>query len=114
MNAEIKKQWVTALRSDKYEQGRGFLRKIDCFCAQGVLCDLYAQANNIDWKMKFGTSGRYSIVGMWDLIPNEVEKWAGLQEITNRMAKLQDKVVQMNDFHGYSFYEIADYIEQNL
>lgn len=35
-----RKLWVEALRSGKYEQGRGFLRSGNQYCCLGVLSDL--------------------------------------------------------------------------
>jgi hypothetical protein len=44
MNAEVKANLVAALRSDKYQQGRGCLRQVDGpyskFCCLGVLSDI--------------------------------------------------------------------------
>ena len=44
MNRELLQDWVTALRSGKYNQGTEFLRSTvdeeDCYCATGVLCDI--------------------------------------------------------------------------
>ena len=41
MKPELKKQWVEALRSGKYEQGEKTLKTPDDkFCCLGVLCDI--------------------------------------------------------------------------
>jgi hypothetical protein len=40
MDAELKRKWVEALRSGKYEQASGKLRVGNKFCCLGVLCDL--------------------------------------------------------------------------
>lgn len=41
MNKELKQQWIEALRSGKYKQGKGVLRTFsDHFCCLGVLCDV--------------------------------------------------------------------------
>jgi hypothetical protein len=43
MDEEIKGRWVTALRSGKYRQGQGRLRREnETFCCLGVLCDIVA------------------------------------------------------------------------
>lgn len=39
MNPKIKKQWVEALRSGKYSQGRGQLSQQTKYCYPGVLND---------------------------------------------------------------------------
>ena len=45
IDPDVKERWVKALRSGKYEQGRGGLCTIDengvqCFCCHGVLADM--------------------------------------------------------------------------
>lgn len=41
MRNVTKEEWVTALRSGEYRQGKGFLRNSDDeYCCLGVLCDL--------------------------------------------------------------------------
>ena len=52
MKQEIKQQWITALRSGNYPQGRGYLRRIDDdgkegYCCLGVLCELAVNAGVI-------------------------------------------------------------------
>lgn len=48
MNPEIKAQWIAALRSGEYQQGRKCLTTItaegDKHCCLGVLCDLASKA----------------------------------------------------------------------
>ncbi len=46
---EIMQKWIDALRSGSYTQMRGSLRKGDCFCALGVLCDIYAKEGIGEW-----------------------------------------------------------------
>lgn len=36
----LKRQWVDALRSGDYTQGKGYLHQNDTYCCLGVLCDL--------------------------------------------------------------------------
>lgn len=53
LNPEIKKKWVKALRSGKYNQCDGQLRQGDTFCCLGVLCDLHRKAmkkGDNEWK----------------------------------------------------------------
>ena len=53
MNQKIKERWVKALRSGKYKQGKGWLRKSSGpkkkseFCCLGVLCDLAVKSKII-------------------------------------------------------------------
>ena len=40
MNKQVKRLWLDALKSRKYPQGKGRLKRGDSFCCLGVLCEL--------------------------------------------------------------------------
>ena len=90
MDATLKAQWVAALRSGAYRQGRVSLYTPgdDTYCCLGVLC-----------KIAGGS-------------PKEASGYS----ITNPL--LGDKIEQilwtMNDTKKKSFAEIADWIETNV
>ena len=116
MDSAIKLRWLKALRSGAYEQGKGFLRKHldkDCFCALGVLCDLYAKEHKIDWELNLGKSGRYSILGRWDIPTSQIIAWAYLYMKHPNSGHVIEKISTMNDI-GETFQTIADYIENEL
>ena len=92
MDAEIKRKWVEALRSGKYEQCKGHLRQNDAFCCIGVLGAI--QHINFE-SLRLDTSRLPKHYG------------AGL-EISKQM-----QLASMND-EGTSFVKIADYIEEHL
>lgn len=49
----IMKEWVSALRSGRYDQATDVLRSAedDCsFCCLGVVCDLYAHKGKGEWR----------------------------------------------------------------
>jgi hypothetical protein len=102
MNPERKTQWVFALRSGNYKQGRGWLREDDRFCCLGVLCDLYdptAWDEHVAYMLYFGEGC---------LPPYRVRQEVGLDiEDANDLAN-------MNDRRGSSFEDIARYIEEHL
>jgi hypothetical protein len=51
MRLDIAKKWVEALRSGKYKRATHRLRaNEDSFCCLGVLCDLYAEEQEIPWS----------------------------------------------------------------
>jgi hypothetical protein len=101
MDPEVKAVWIAALRSGKYQQGRGF-------CCHGVLCDLLG----VEWQ-------RLKHTGL------EARLFYGYGHGTMAMpaareldrAKLHEdaawELANMND-NGEPFAEIADYIEANL
>ena len=96
MNSEIKAQWVEALRSGNYKQGRGFLHsKSGTYCCLGVLCDI-KQKDVRKTELLCGTFPNYWLLN-----------WAELD--FNTAVDLALK----ND-NGVSFEEIADWIETNL
>jgi hypothetical protein len=49
MNKERKARWVEALRSGRYKQATGALKKEDGYCCLGVACDLAAQDGVGKW-----------------------------------------------------------------
>lgn len=57
MKASIRTKWLAALRSGEYKQNTdGALRKHDCYCCLGVLCDVVAPGQ---WTDDFGVGGLY-------------------------------------------------------
>ena len=97
MTPEFKAKWVAALRSGKYQQGRDALRTGDMFCCLGVACDL------IDpdaWERDNG-------YGAWQELNTD---GMDLPFIGNADA---ETLSGMND-SGYTFEEIADYIEAHV
>lgn len=124
MNPEIKAEWVAALRSGKYTQGKNVLRdEYDAFCCLGVLCDLHRRATNGgDWVDGVTTpSGDIecsAYEGATTYPPTVVAEWAGLDEIdnSNPAVRIDDKCMGVADFNdrGWSFAAIAEAIEANL
>ncbi len=136
MNPEIKTRWVTALRSGEYAQAKNALRNDKGFCCLGVLCDVYAKANNKQWEHS-PTSNKKKLYGTggFEVLPDTVSTWAGLDtlpwaQVNNPVVKVPaerlslqtagvDKLVslplaQLNDIEGFAFSEIADLIEEQL
>lgn len=105
MNALIKKEWVAALRSGKYKQGK---RAMCCFkdkyTALGVLMDAcfpvdwLADEHDECWRIENSA-----------VFPPIRYTWAA------GLTTVQEKtLMEMNDLHGKSFKEIATWIEKNL
>ena len=102
MNAKIKRLWVKALRSGKYRQARGALRKnTGAMCCLGVLCEI----QGINWRK----TADMLPLGTTD-VPRAFN--AGLRR------EQRTKLGIMNDgtktIKRHSFREIADYIAKNL
>lgn len=92
---ELKQRWVEALRSGRYQQGRGYLRKDGKYCCLGVLCDV---VDSTGWDGDTFNE-RFS------LLPYE------LKQRLNISNAVEDKLTDMNDSGDYTFNEIADWIE---
>jgi hypothetical protein len=111
MKPEIKEQWVAALRSGEFKQGRGSLRKGDLFCCLGVLTDLFVRATGAAWNKIGGAMG---IGEEGACLPRLVMEWAGLDNpnpyILDQKGRLLS-AASLND-HGATFAEIADAIER--
>ncbi len=132
MNPEIKQKWVDALRSGKYEQGSEKLRSHQGYCCLGVLCDLYAQEQNVDWKF----NGAYEeentqpmdywyFDGESEFLPESVREWAGFS-LPNPQVRVDvtenddeddwlynDDIANLNDT-GYTFNELAKMIQEQF
>lgn len=90
-------QWVAALRSGDYEQGENCLghgNEYGGYCCLGVLCAL----NGVDMN----TYGY-----MTGVDECEIPQGSGLERITNSQ---RNALAKKNDT-GYSFRDIADYLE---
>jgi hypothetical protein len=120
MNPEAKTKVVEALRSGKYKQGAGYLRRGDCFCVWGVICDvseigawvpdlgeLYRYEDGIDqsdrrWQRWFGPA-------------HSVKNWVGLDDYDSHVEinGIVDTLMDHSDY-GVAFAELADAIEEQL
>lgn len=92
MDEKIKARWVKALRSGDYTQGNGALLDDGKHCCLGVLCEVQRPKGS-DWRD--------------DAVPH-FELTAGLDEDDIYI------LVNANGSKGWSFTDIADYIEEML
>ena len=131
MNKEVKRAWVEALRSGKYKQATGRLRRVDGYCCLGVLCNLYKESHqdcnwsddlyegshqDCNWSEEsdcfcFVIHEENTDPAM-DFLPEKVVEWAGLDS-SDPQYDGDETLVGLND-RGATFDEIADVIEENL
>jgi len=104
MNRDLKDKWVKALTSGKYKQGRNLLRDgEDRYCCLGVLCDL---VNPTAWT--------------WEEDPKVYSHFQTTEFPSDliRSVELNEGVAAdltlLNDTHGKTFYEIAEYIQEHV
>lgn len=124
MDKQIAVQWVAALRSGDYKQGRRQLRNgANEFCCLGVLCNLHAQAHPTIAAAQKELSLYMGFHG--ELAP-AVLKWSGIStpygrfDTANKLTIPDDirdivyngSLSAANDI-GIEFRDIATFIELN-
>lgn len=124
MNPEIKAQWLSALRSGEYEQGRGQLKNDGKYCCLGVLCDLAEKAGVVRSELELATGD--TAFGADDefrdgnpsssALPQSVQEWAGLHAEVPSVVFADDyePLPYLNDSCGLNFTRLADLIEESL
>jgi len=128
MNKELVRQWVEALRSGKYKQGRLSLRDInDKFCCLGVLCDIAKGNLNLDWRLGTSEDICYEIEDTTTVVPESILEFLGVNihkafinagdlrydlGIPSNESKMS--LIDLNDYYKVSFNEIADIIEEEF
>ena len=124
MDPGVKAQWVTALRSGEYKQGRGTLHSIepdgsgmpDTYCCLGVLCELAVKAGVIPPSVPQGSRSAYD--GMTGILSASVQSWAGFTVgrgdpyVTEEGTAV--RLSYVNDGELASFETIARLIEESL
>ncbi len=103
MNKAIRDEWVKALRSGEYEQGREALCRDNQYCCIGVLYD-----STVDAEWESSRNGSWGIYGEYAQLPDDICELVNLDDHSH------DRLVKMNDESFCSFSEIADWIEANL
>lgn len=125
MNQEVKAQWVTALRSDEYKQGRGYLVVDGNSCCLGVLCDLAVKAGVIEGPSVDPATGAYAYGEEKQVyaLPAEVREWADLGDNSEPRVRYDwydwngadtFGLSALNDGKRLGFREIADLIDSQL
>ena len=109
---ELKRKWIEALRSGKYEQTRLRLRKGEnSYCCLGVLCEIggsgvwerFVEFEH-EWYYRLGYQGAEN--SYVEMPPSQVLNAVGLAQAE------ADSLAFAND-SGETFEQIADRIEQN-
>jgi len=124
----VKTQFLNALRSGDYDQGRLKLRDYtNRYCCLGVLTDLAVKAGVISWvESEYGWGVREKLpngteqINTTDL-SDKVMRWAGLEVETCRSGNIftstnyqEDNLMHFNDEKNLSFEQIADIVEEFL
>ncbi len=113
-NRQLKKQWLTDLRSGNYKQSQGQLcwpgtkNSKASYCCLGVLCRSIKKINALPITFIKDGSIEYKNVSDPAELPTSLRKAVGLT------IEDMEKLIDMNDDQGKNFKEIADFIEKNL
>lgn len=113
LDDEVRKNWLTALRSDKYEQGGAALRHVRFispdepnalqYCCLGVLADI----TDDDWRVSTDNPNSFQshLTEGVNFLNNEFAGGIHLEYVDQRL------LASMNDA-GIDFLDIADMIER--
>lgn len=111
MKKITKQKWMNALRSGKFEQGRGFLCWGNKYCCLGVLAKITGNLTKLKGSTGVFGFGKNEKVYSCQLLP--------LEHPSNNykfglLRQEGQKLIQMNDHDNKSFSEIADWVEENI
>jgi len=112
MHLRIKTLWTEDLRINGDKQGFGALRRGDCYCPLGRLCELHRLEVGGVWVRTDVIDGTYKYLNNQSSLPGVVVKWAGLTTFYPRINNT--RILTLNDDQRKSFPEIADEIEAHV
>jgi hypothetical protein len=132
VKTEIKKQWVEALRSGNYVQGKHRLHQDiegdQEFCCLGVLCDLAVQAGVKVERSKGQDADEddvYYYDNQMDLLPDSVMQWADMdtrggdfvmedpdEEGPHGLPRYLESTLAEENDRGRTFEDLAALIEE--
>ena len=107
MKRELKEAWVNNLRSGQYDQIHGQLRACGGYCCLGVLCETGIELGLPIKAEEFRNGAK-------DYNNCDSELDGCLLEILDMDEDDAEECMEMNDNRGYSFEQIADWIEKNV
>lgn len=108
MDPGWKAKWVAALRSGRYAQGKGHLRRGSRYCCLGVLCEIHP-----DVTLGMPALGVFVARSAVDGDQSTTALPIALAETVGLSGMETGELVYMNDIGG-NFPRIADWIEANL
>lgn len=127
MDPTVKTEWLAALRSGDYKQGRRALNKDGEFCCLGVLCDLAVKAGKTVAEKFDEDEADYTYYGQYrstSFLPQEVAGWAKISHRGHLPTPVdapgrypedgQARTLAEANDRGMTFAEIADIIEEQF
>jgi hypothetical protein len=113
MKSMVLQNWIYALRSGTYKQGKNYLKQTKSnrtsYCCLGVLCDLAIKDGvklELSKEVDKHHNSQYTVFDETETcLPKKVREWADLND-----HELMTKLVSYNDNLGFSFDQIAEII----
>lgn len=118
LDPTFKAEWIAALRSDEFPQGRKYLNRNNEYCCLGVRCELDVKAGLLEVKNVVNGIVWYDGSMAGTPSATTMRRWGLSDDAMNSL-------IIMNDGHEdnvtgeylqepKSFSEIADWIDENL
>ena len=112
MTSELKQQWIEALRSGRYKQGIRALRDInEAYCPLGVLCDILDMTQ---WEHSIWECGNGQKCHIFSWRGSSVRLSYKARHDIGLPDSAQLTIMSLNDRLGWTFAQIADWIEKNV
>jgi len=117
INLTIIKEWIEALRSGEYQQGKHMLKvNDDTYCCLGVLCN---KVKPEEWKLE---GEDYTIYNEEEVLPIEIRKILGVEdrgggfEINGSNTKLLEILKEKNisEWKSYTLATLNDSYKHDL
>lgn len=114
MNRKLLIEWINALKSGRYKQGKGRLKANNCYCALGVLVDIHPDFDYDQLERVIDKEGRivgiaqppFTVKAELDLIKPLND---GIKGNKNKYF-VHEWIVFLNDRQGKTLAEIADFL----
>lgn len=120
MKQEVKELWIEALLSGEYKQSQQHLQNEDGFCCLGVLCDVYAKSQSLEWGEHreyddgFCSYNPFSFLGCDEFLPEVVMEWAGLEHEDPIITHDGPTTLSALNDYGHGFEKISELIKEQL
>lgn len=129
MKAEVKAQWIAALLSGDYKQGKHVLRTdTDEYCCLGVLCEVSRELEGVQhgqWirphpgaRYTFAMGESPASSQSWSSVPVQLAKELGLEVTVVKDSgvhvSVQTRLQELNDAEGWDFEQIAEFIDVEI
>ena len=113
--ADFKKGWVDALKGGEYEQVDGSFYVEGCgYCAIGVAM---VECLNVDKYLLDCMSTLDNVCEKHEIPYDDIKipwRYGSSDRPIETTTDLEEVMMEMNDGEGYSFNEIAEWIEENV